>query len=123
MKTPVLIGTSYLLLVSSRRATSSAQWPEAQRAAHRMSARSPVNSAVDDDARDHRADRDAGVRIGGVGHRFRFGHEPACAVALADDWDRDRPPHRGYRRRDDPWAAGAARSAGCARAALCRRSM
>ena len=44
MKTPLLIGTSYSLWVSRRRATSSAHRPEAQRAAHRTSARSPENS-------------------------------------------------------------------------------
>src|SRR5579863_6369141 len=44
MKTPVLIGTSNWLCVSSRRATSSDQCPDAHRPAHRTSARSPENS-------------------------------------------------------------------------------
>src|SRR5262245_18530741 len=44
MKTPLAIATSSALPVSSRRTTSSDQRPEAQRAAQRMSARSPESS-------------------------------------------------------------------------------
>ena len=46
MNTPLAIGTSYGLRVSRRRATSSAQCPEAQRAAHLTSARSPEKSPL-----------------------------------------------------------------------------